>query len=159
MEWCSALPMQTTPRWNFSHLQRELRLGTFGMSMAVVLTSTLSVESAIFFHLFRCFFFFTTSLALPLTLLTFEFIVFCLLDCYCVLIIIFVLKLVLNSERVTFEGVTNAAPASGSRMGKKKIFIKAAEELKTTEDLFAAHKGRKMMTSVRGFGGDARNCM
>ena len=50
---------------------------------------------------------------------------------------------------MTFVGLENATPATGSRMNKKKIFDAAAKELKTTADCVAAHTGRHMMTSVR----------
>lgn len=51
-------------------------------------------------------------------------------------------------ERVTFEGLKNAPPASASRVNKKKLFPKAAAELKTTDAKVAAHNGRPMMTSA-----------
>ncbi len=52
-------------------------------------------------------------------------------------------------ERVSFEGLANAEAAAPARVNKKKLFPLAAEGLRTTADCFAAHNGRKMMTSVR----------
>jgi len=51
-------------------------------------------------------------------------------------------------EVVTFEGLPPPVPLSGSQVEKKKVFQKAMEGMKTTDECLAAWNGHVFMTSA-----------